>query len=257
MSSVAKSSVSINEYILFFFFSLRNQGCTANARKAAAKYISPRWLHPKLTRSLVWISIYASPLVLESNLVMLRQSGFNFASIWVRWCTTSRIRALNLEWFKNTSFLDLELAPVSLMSSSENSSVSFMRRMRPASSWTLQPPLTLLSLFLPKYKREAIKIAVLNPILWLCEIWSDGCSQGASRPNRDQALIWTSVQHPDQTPAPSSLSWPQSFGFDVTAVGRVCEVENRDVCCSYQFLCPLPQFPPNGVVSLQRGRQRD
>lgn len=42
--------MSINEYIFFFFFffSLRNQGCTENARKAAAKSISPRWALSKI-----------------------------------------------------------------------------------------------------------------------------------------------------------------------------------------------------------------
>lgn len=52
MSSVAKSSVSINENIFFFFYYAISDA-QRMPEKAAAKYISPRWLHPKLTRSLV------------------------------------------------------------------------------------------------------------------------------------------------------------------------------------------------------------
>lgn len=165
MSSVAKSSGSINEY--HFFFTLRNQRCTENARKAAAKYISPRWLHPKLTRSLVWIwRIYASPL--ESNLVMLRQSRFNSASIRVSWCTTPRIRALNLEGFKNTSSLDLELVCVFDV---EFRKQQFVLHEEDETCLFLKTAAHAHALFLPKYKCKAIKIAVLNLNLWLlCEI---------------------------------------------------------------------------------------
>lgn len=53
MSSVAKSSVSINENIFFLIFYYAISDAQRMPEKAAAKYISPRWLHPKLTRSLV------------------------------------------------------------------------------------------------------------------------------------------------------------------------------------------------------------
>lgn len=160
MSSVAKSSVSINENIFFYYYAISD--AQRMPEKAAAKYISPRWLHPKLTRSLVWIwGIYTSVLVLESNLVILRRKGINCIN---RICT-SGMRALNLEGFKNTACLDLKLASVSLMSSLEKQ--QFVLREEDETCFLLADCAESPRSVFTKYKCKAIKIAALNPILWL------------------------------------------------------------------------------------------